>query len=229
MLALGHKLLILDKQVKENQVCFLFDRECLKEMARPIFRMRDQTLGVIGLGRIGTATAIKAKALGMRVIAHDPYVFDGVMESWGVTPVDLNTLLEESDFISIHTPLTSETNKMFGYEHFSKMKATAYFLNVARGDCVNEDDLILALQEGLIAGAGLDVTAVEPIPPDNALLRMNNVILTGHSAMYSESADPELWFKPMTQVVKSLKGEFPQYAVNPAARKKWLEKWGKKG
>ncbi|MBI4317464.1 MAG: C-terminal binding protein [Chloroflexi bacterium] len=228
MLALGHKLLILDRAVKESGFCFVIDREALRNVARPIFRMRDQTVGIIGLGRIGTATALKARGLGMRVIAYDPYVFGSVMESLGVKPVDLDTLLGESDFVSIHSPVTSETRGMFGYEQFKRMKPTAYFVNVARGDCVDEAGLIRALREHLIAGAGLDVTAQEPIPADNPLRRMSNIILTGHSAMYSEAADPELWYKPMTQVVMALKGEWPLYAVNHEVKKKWLEKWGSK-
>lgn len=228
VLALGHKLLVLDRTVRANGTCFVVDRNALREVARPIFRMRDQTVGIIGLGRIGMATAVKAKGLGMRVIAYDPYVFGAVMESLGVKPVDLDTLLNESDFVSIHSPVTSETRGMFGYEEFTKMKPTAFFVNVARGDIVDEAGLIRALQEGVIAGAGLDVTAQEPIPADNPLRQMDNVILTGHSAMYSESADPELWLKPMTQVVKALKGEWPLYAVNPDVKKKWLAKWGRK-
>ncbi|MBI4318492.1 MAG: C-terminal binding protein [Chloroflexi bacterium] len=228
ILALGHRLIQLDRAVKGRHVCFLTDRKALTETARPIFRMRDQTVGIIGLGKIGTATAIKARGLGMKVVAYDPYVFDGVMQSWGVEPVSLDTLLRTSDFVSLHAPLTSETRGLFGYEEFRNMKRTAYFINVARGDIVDEAALIRALQEGLIAGAGLDVTAQEPIAPDNPLLEMCNVILTGHSASYSEASDPELWVKPMTQVVMALKGEFPQYAVNPAVRSKWLAKWRKK-
>ena len=228
MLALGHKLFPLDRAVKERGICFVVDRKALNEVARPIFRMREQTVGIIGFGRIGMTTALKAKGLGMRVIAHDPYVFGAVMESLGVKPVDLDTLLTESDFVSIHSPVTSQTRGMFGYEQFKKMKPTAYFINVARGDIVDEAGLTQALREGLIAGAGLDVTAQEPIPDGNPLRSMPNVILTGHSAMYSESADPELWYKPMTQVVMALKGEWPLYAVNPDVKRNWLEKWGKK-
>ncbi len=227
VLALGHKIIQLDRAVKERQVCFLLDRRALKEVAHPMFRMRDQTLGIIGLGRIGTATALKAKGLGMRVVAYDPYVFGAVMESWGVKPVDLDTLLEESDFVSVHSPLTSETRGMFGHDEFKKMKRTAYFINVARGDCVDEAALIRALREGLIAGAGLDVTAEEHICADNPLLGMSNVILTGHSAAYSESADPELWLRPMTQVKAALRGEWPPYAINPGAKAHWLERWSK--
>ena len=227
MLALGNKLLQVDKAVKERQVCFARDREALLDIVRPKFRMRNQTLGIVGLGRIGTASALKARGLGMRVIAYDPYVLDAVMESRGVKPVDLDMLLGESDFISLHTPLTPETSGMIGYEEFKKMKPTCYFINTARGGCVDQAALIRALQEGLIAGAGIDVTVDEPIAADNPLITMPNVILTGHSAWYSNRADFEIFYKPMTQVVAALKGEWPVYAVNTEVKEKWLEKWGK--
>ncbi len=227
MLALGNKLLQVDKAVKERQVCFARDREALLDIVRPKFRMREQTLGIVGLGRIGTATALKARGLGMRVIAYDPYVLDAVMESRGVKPVDLDMLLRESDFISLHTPLTPETSGMIGYEEFKKMKPTCYFINTARGGCVDQAALIRALQEGLIAGAGIDVTVDEPIAADNPLITMPNVILTGHSAWYSNRADFEIFYKPMTQVLMALKGEWPVYAVNTEVKEKWLEKWGK--
>ena len=227
MLALGNKLLQVDKAVKERQVCFARDREALLDIVRPKFRMRNQTLGIVGLGRIGTASALKARGLGMRVIAYDPYVLDAVMESRGVKPVDLDMLLGESDFISLHTPLTPETSGMIGYEEFKKMKPTCYFINTARGGCVDQAALIRALQEGLIAGAGIDVTVDEPIAADNPLITMPNVILTGHSAWYSNRADFEIFYKPMTQVLMALKGEWPVYAVNTEVKEKWLEKWGK--
>lgn len=228
MLGSGNKLLQVDKAVKERQVCFARDREALLDIVRPKFRMRNQTLGIVGLGRIGTASALKARGLGMRVMAYDPYVLGPVMESRGVKPVDLDMLLRESDFISLHTPLTPETSNMIGYEEFKKMKPTCYFINTARGGCVDQAALIRALQEGLIAGAGIDVTVDEPIAADNPLITMPNVILTGHSAWYSNSADFEIFYKPMTQVVAALKGEWPVYAVNPEVERQWLEKWGKK-
>ena len=226
MLALGYKILQIDKLVKERQVNMVSNINAMLEVAYPIFRMRDQTLGIVGLAKIGTATALKAKGLGMRVIAYDPYVLEGVMESRGVKPVDLDTLLRESDFISLHTPLTPETRNMIGYEEFKKMKPTCYFINTSRGGCVDEAALIRALQEGLIAGAGIDVTVDEPPAKDSPLIKMPNVILTGHSAWYSTTAESELFFKPMTQVVLALQGKWPPYAVNPQVQKKWLEKWG---
>jgi len=228
MLALGHKILQIDRAVREKQVNIILQRETLMEFAYPMFRMRDQTLGIVGLGKIGTATALKARGLGMRVIAYDPYVLGAIMESRGVKPVDLDTLLGESDFISLHTPLTPETSQMIGYEEFKKMKPTCYFINTARGGCVDQEALIRALQEGLIAGAGIDVTPDEPIAPDNPLLQMDNTILTGHSAWYSTTSEWEIYYKPMTQVVTALEGKWPIYALNVELREKWLEKWGKK-
>lgn len=228
MLALNHRLMQLDKAVRERQICFVLDMKATREIAHPIYRMRDQTLGIIGFGKIGTSTALKARGLGMRVVSYDPYVPSGVIESLGAKPVSLDTLLKESDYISIHTPLTEETTKMIGYDEFKQMKPTSYFINTARGGVVDEEALICALQEHLIAGAGLDVTATEPLVPGSPLLAMPNVILTGHCAGISTSADPELWYKPMTQVVKALRGEWAQYAVNPEVKMKWLAKWGKK-
>jgi len=228
MLALGHKLLQIDGAVRERQASFTMDRKALMDIAYPMFRMRKQTLGIVGLGSIGTATALKARGLGMRVISYDPYVLDAVVESRRVRPVDLDTLLRESDFISLHTPLTPETTNMIGYEEFKKMKPTCYFINTARGGCVDQAALIRALQEGLIAGAGIDVTVDEPIAADNPLIKMPNVILTGHSAWYSTTADWEIFYKPMTQVVMALKGQWPLYALSAEAKEKWLEKWGKK-
>jgi len=229
MLALGHKILQIDRAVRERQINVILHRDALMEVAHPMFRMRDQTLGIVGLGKIGTATALKARGLGMRVIAYDPYVLGAVMESRGVKPVDLDTLLRESDFISLHTPLTPETSTMIGYEEFKKMKPTCYFINTARGGCVDQDALIRALQEGLIAGAGIDVTVDEPIAPDNPLLTMDHVILTGHSAWYSTISDWEIYYKPMTQVVMALEGKWPHYALNLEVQGRWLEKWGEKG
>jgi len=228
MLALGHRLLQMDRAVRERRVLFTVDKKALNEIAYPMFRMRDQTVGIVGLGKIGTVTALKARGLGMRVMAYDPYVLRPVMESRGVTPVDFDTLLRESDFISIHTPLTSETNSMFGYEQFRKMKRTAYFINTARGGCVDQPGLVRALKEGLIAGAGIDVTIDEPIAKDNPLLTMTNVILTGHSAWYSVTSEVDLYRRPMTQVVQALRGELPNYTVNPEAKSKWVARWGKK-
>jgi D-3-phosphoglycerate dehydrogenase len=229
MLSLGHKIPQIDKAVRERQINLTMDRKALVEVAYPMFRMRDQTLGIIGFGKIGTAAALKAKGLGIKVIAYDPYVLGAVMETHGVNPVDLETLLQESDFISLHTPLNQETRNLIGHEEFKKMKPTSYFINTARGGCVDQESLIRALREGRIAGAGIDVTVDEPIAATNPLIKMANVILTGHSAFYSVTSELEVYVKPMTQVVMALRGEWPTYAVNPEVKKKWMGKWVKKG
>ena len=226
MLALGRKLFQADRGVRKTQNLYTRNRGALMETLYPVFRMRSQTVGIIGLGKIGTATALKARGLGLRVIAYDPYVLGAVMESRGVEPVDFDQLLKESDFISIHTPLNEETREIVGYEEFRKMKRTCYFINTARGGCVDQGALVRALGEGLIAGAGIDVTIDEPISKGNPLLKMDNVILTGHSAYYSTTSDAENFLKPMTQVVKALMGQWPEYAVNPEVRKRWMKKWG---
>ncbi len=93
---------------------------------------------------------------------------------------------------------------------------------------MDQQGLLQALQEGLIAGAGIDVTATEPIPPDSPLLHLSNIIVTGHSAWYSIKSEAELYAKPMTQVVQALNGEWPPYAVNPEVQQKWIKKWGKR-
>jgi D-3-phosphoglycerate dehydrogenase len=229
MLSLGHKIPQIDKAVRERQINLTMDRKALVEVAYPMFRMRDQTLGIIGFGKIGTATALKAKGLGIKVIAYDPYVLGAVMETHGVNPVDIETLLQESDFISLHTPLNQETRNLIGHEEFKKMKPTSYLINTARGGCVDQESLIRALREGRIAGAGIDVTVDEPIAATNPLIKMANVILTGHSAFYSVTSELEVYVKPMTQVVMALRGEWPTYAVNPEVKKKWMGKWVKKG
>jgi len=228
MLSLGHKLLQIDRAVRERRSAFTVDKKALNEVAAPMFRMRDQTLGIVGFGKIGTVSALKARGLGMRVIAYDPYVLRPVMESRGVTPVDFDTLLKESDFISLHTPLTSETSHLFGYEQFKKMKRTAYFINTSRGGCVDQAGLVRALKEGLIAGAGIDVTVDEPIAPENPLLTLTNVMLTGHSAWYSVTSETDLYRRPMTQVVQALRGELPAYTVNTEVKTKWMARWGRK-
>ncbi len=227
ILALGRRLFHIDRIVKEKQLNFVPpNRNGLAEIT-PVSRMHDQTLGIVGLGKIGTATALKAKGLGMKVNVYDPNVFGAVVISREFEPADFETLLRESDYICIHSSLNDETRNMFSYEQFKKMKPTSYLINTARGEIVDQPALISALQEGLIAGAGLDVTTDDPIAEDNPLLKMDNVILTEHSAWYSATSDSdaEFWHKAMTQVIMALKGEWPVYAVNTEVKKKWLEKW----
>ena len=148
-----------------------------------------KNFGVVGLGRIGLLTALRARALGMNIIAHDSYISpDAVaVAETHAELMDLNTMLSQADFVSCHMPLTPETKNFFDYERFSKMKPTAFFFNLARGEVVDENGLLQALKENKIAGAGLDVREQEP-PSSTPFAGMENVILTPHIAAFTREA-----------------------------------------
>lgn len=228
LMSLHRKIITVDRAAREQAYLTPMNRKGIEQYLSPIHRLQNQTLGIIGFGKIGTATALKARGLGMRVIAYDPYVFGAVMKSHGVDPVGFDALLKESDYVSIHAFLNEETRGMVGEKAFKQMKPSAYLINTARGPIVDQQALVRALEKGMIAGAGLDVTAVEPIPKDDPILKFPNVVLTGHSAWYSTAADSnqEFWYKAALQVASALRGEWPLYAVNPQVKQKWMERWG---
>ncbi len=182
---------------------------------KPLKRLAGQTVGVVGFGRIGRALAQKAAAVGFQVMAYDPFVADDGTANAGVRLVPLQALLKEADFVSLHTPLTPETEKMIGPEQINLMKPTAYLVNVSRGSLIDEDALIKALEEKRLAGAGLDVLVEEPANPNNPLLKMEQVVVTSHTAFYSEEALEELQEKAAQKVAAALTGKIPQPLVNP--------------
>ncbi len=149
--------------------------------------VRNKTLGIVGLGRIGTQLSRYARAFEMRVIAHDPYVSTERAQQLGIEAVDLNRLLAESDYISVHTPLTPETKNLLGREAMAKMKPGACILNCARGGIVDEQSLLEALQQGKLAGAAIDVWSQEP-PTGNPLLTLENVVGTPHLGASTKEA-----------------------------------------
>jgi D-3-phosphoglycerate dehydrogenase len=185
------------------------------KVGMPLFRLKGLSLGIIGFGRIGKAVAFKAQGFGLRVIACDPYIDQQEMTRRNVKPVDLDTLLRTSDFVTIHTPLTPETHKMLGETALRKMKPTAWLINTARGGVVDTVALAAALREGRLAGAGLDVLPQEPPPKDDELMSLPNVIFTPHSAFYSEGSLQELEGKAATGVVEVLQGKMPSNIINP--------------
>ena len=185
----------------------------------PMNRLRGRTLGLAGFGNIPQLVAPKAQAFGMEVIAFDPYVDKALAASRDVRLVDFDTLLAQSDFISVHAPLTDETKNMFGAEAFAKMKPTAFLVNTARGPLVDTDALAKALDDGEIGGAALDVVPVEPLPADSALLGRDNLVLTPHTAFYSEDALLDLQTKAATDVASVLAGKQPKYPINPEVLK----------
>lgn len=179
-----------------------------------LYRFSDQTLGVIGCGRIGQATAAKGRGLGLRVLAYDPYVDKARMEELGVEVVDLETVLRSSDYISLHSPLTEETRQLINAETLAMMKPTAYLVNAARGALVDEDALLAAVQGGQIAGAALDVLNVEPVAADHPFLKEERILLTPHAGWYSEESKVDVRVQGAEEVVRVLRGERPRAPVN---------------
>ena len=187
----------------------------------PMVPIDGQTLGLVGLGNIGRATARKAKVFGLDVISYDPYVQPWIAKEYGVTLVSsLEDMASRSDFVSMHVPLNDETRKLLGESFFKAMKPTAYFINTCRGPTVDEAALISALQKGELAGAGLDVFEVEPTPADNPLLKMDNVIATPHSAGSSNRSRAAAQVQIGQETARILKGTWPMSLVNPQVRAK---------
>jgi|TARA_B100000315_G_scaffold22788_2_gene19765 D-3-phosphoglycerate dehydrogenase len=179
----------------------------------PIGRFRGKTLGLIGLGNIPQQIVGKAQAFGINIIASDPYCPDDVFSRLNVEKVELDDLLGRSDYVSVHAPLTPETENMFNMDAFKKMKSSAYLINTARGPLVEINDLAAALDAGEIAGAGLDVLPEEPPSADNPLLGRDDVVLTPHTGFYSEDALLDLQTTVATDVASVLAGEAPKYPI----------------
>ncbi len=180
----------------------------------PITRLGDLTYGVLGHGRIGSASARKARGLGMRVIACDPFIDPRIMSDAEVTPVDFDTLLRESDYLSLHVPLTDQTRNIINGEALAKMKASAILINTARGAAVDVDALVEAIQSGKVAGAALDVLPTEPPAPDHPVMHEPRIWLTPHAGWYSEQSGEEVRVKGAQDVVRVLRGEPPRTPVN---------------
>ena len=179
-------------------------------------RLRGKTIGIVGFGRIGQAVAVKARAFGLNVLASDPVVPTRTVESFGGLLVDQTTLLRESDFVSLHAPLTPETQGMIGTAELEAMKQDAFIINAARGPLIDEDALYQALVNGQIAGAGLDVMA-DNIPDQNhPLIGLDNTIITPHVAFFSQEATLELERRAAGEVVSVLQGKMPDNLVNSA-------------
>lgn len=183
---------------------------------RPMARLRDQTLGLIGYGNIARRVAQRASALGLHVLAYTPRLAADAPAPWGRGTNDLGELLAASDYVSLHVPLTEATRGLIDAAALRRMKPTAYLINTARGAVVEEGALRQALAEGWIAGAALDVLSQEPPPPDHPLVGLDNVILTPHAAFYSQEAIADLETRAARHVAQALAGQIPDHVVNPA-------------
>ena len=187
---------------------------------RPSFneipRLYGQTMGLISFGNVAKAVARRCHAFGLHVIAYDPFVSELDMTSVGVEPVtSLIELLKRSDFVSMHAPLNAETQHLMSTREFKAMKRTALFINNGRGPTVDEVALTEALEEGLIAGAALDVFEQEPVDTSNRLLKMDNVIVTPHIASATSRMAPESRRRLGRELATVLQGRWPRSAVNP--------------
>jgi D-3-phosphoglycerate dehydrogenase len=181
-----------------------------------IRRLRGQTLGLLGFGKIAKSLASKVEPFGVKVLVYDPYLDPSLIAQHGVEAVSLDRLLAEADAVSIHVPLSPETRHIIGKRELARMKPTAFLINTSRGGIVDEEALAEALKEGRLGGAALDVLSVEPPPVDHSLQQAPNLILTPHLAFYSRESVIELQTKAAEEVARALKGEPPRSPVNPA-------------
>ena len=207
LLGLARKIPRLDQVVKNRG----WDRN----IGPQVFRLRGQRLGLIGFGKIAQLIVPKAKGFSLEIVAYTPRLTDEVAAQHGVQRVDLDQLITTSDFISLNCPLTPETHHLINADRLQVMKPTAYLINTARGDIIDNDALYTALTEGWIAGAGLDVLPDEPPSPDFNLLGLDNAIITPHSAFWSEESIYDLQVTAAKEVTRVLSAEMPHSLMNP--------------
>ena len=186
----------------------------------PIFRMKGKTLGIIGCGNIGSRVLKRVSGFGMKVLVCDPFLTPERYQELGITHVPIDDVLKEADIVTVHVPVTEETRGMFHLEKFKLMKSTSVVINTARGPIIKTEDLITALQKGIIAGAGIDVYEKEPPPRNSELYKMDNVILTPHIAWYSEEGGWDIRYMIMDDVRAFLEGRLPQFVINPEVLEK---------
>jgi len=180
---------------------------------RPIEPLNQSTLGIVGIGRIGSAIGKRALAFGMKIIAHDPFASDAAFKKIKAEKVSMAKLIRDSDYITLHAPLIPKTRGMINTEAFKKMKKEAVLINVARGQLIDEAALRKALRSGEIRGAGLDVLCEEPPSKKHPLLGIPGCIITPHSAWYSTAAQAELRRRAAEEVVRVLSGKKPNNRV----------------
>jgi Phosphoglycerate dehydrogenase and related dehydrogenases len=219
MLALSRRLFAKDRLVREGRW-----HERANYMGTDI---AGKTLGIVGFGGAGTRLRQLVQAFGMNVIAYDPFVPDSIFEVNRVhRSPSLEQLFEVSDYVSIHCLLNDSTRHLIDRRLFERMKPTAYFINAARGPIVKEEDLVEALWDGRIAGAGIDVFEEEPPAEDNPLLSMENVILAPHAVCWTDECFAAIGESAVRSILSVKHGEAPYGLLNPEvlARKGFLEK-----
>lgn len=217
LLSCARKTAFYDRNIKSG----MYDLQA----GTPLYRLREKTLGIVGFGKIGKALSAKARAFGLKIMVFDPYSDPAAMAENNVEQVAFPELVKRSDFVSVHVPLSSETSGLFNYEAFRAMKPTSVIVNTSRGDVIDSKALLAALEEGLIAGAGLDVLSVEPPAADDQLTRHPKVVATPHAAFNSEESLQELRKSAADQMADVLSGRRPQNIVNAAVLKEPKLRW----
>jgi D-3-phosphoglycerate dehydrogenase / 2-oxoglutarate reductase len=206
LMCLNSKLAILDHNVRSH----IWDMESIQ----PIHSLRYKTLGIVGFGNIGRYMCNMALAFDMKVVIYDPYINEDSANKYKGIKVSFDDLVDISDHISLHTPLTEETKHLFNKNVFQKMKSRSTIINTSRGGLINQLDLISALKSERISGAALDVFENEPLDLNNELLTLRNVVLTPHVAWYTEESIVNLHQEVINDVIRVLNGTPPQNAVN---------------
>ncbi len=217
-------MLMLQKRVKHNEA----------RLRRGAWAQKDdrgeflfgKTVGIIGLGRVGSRVARRLAGWDVRLIAYDPYVEPAKAKEVGVTLVDLPTLLAESDVVTLHPALTDETRLMIGEKQLRAMKPTAVLINTARGEVADEDAVARAVNEQWIAGAALDAFTKEPLPAESPLRNCDpeRMILTPHNIAHSEAGRRANLKLALDQIIAVSRGEVPAHVINPAAIPRWRQR-----
>jgi len=188
----------------------------------PLLPLRGRTLGLIGMGRIGKSVALRAAQFRLRLIACDPYPDLAFARIHGIELVDLDTLLAQADYVTLHLPLTPATKGLINRQILARMKPGGLLVNTSRGALVVEEDLLSALQSGHLAGAGLDVLNQEPPSPENPLLRLENVLVTPHVAGVDDQSCADMAVQAAQNIIDLYHGCWPEGSiVNPAIRPGW--------
>lgn len=214
LLMLARKLLFQNNTLKSEGWTAAYS------LRPPMGSITGQTLGIIGCGNIGRMVARKAQCFGLKIIGYDPHVDPKLTQADGITLKSLEEVLHESDYISCNPLLWRETFHIVGEKELKMMKPTAYLVNTSRGPIVDQQALLKALKEKWIAGAGLDVLEKEPIDMNDPLLKFNNVIITPHTAYYSDASDVRCRVSVAQEAARIARGHYPKNYVNKDVKPK---------
>lgn len=215
ILALNRRLVEFDRDLRQGAwVAKRFETRQI--LNHPIPPLREQTLGIIGFGRIGREVAKRAAPFGLTLLVHDPHIAPEEITGRGAEPASLDDLLGRSGIVTVHCPLTPESRGLLGQKELTAMRPGAVLVNTARGPIVDLDALAVALISGHLGGAGLDVVYPEPLPIESPLYTLPNVILTPHAAYYSERSVETVRDEKLNQALLTLSGRLPATVANPA-------------